>query len=103
LWSVVAFDQTSHASSRDTNPIEGQLDYVGTIQEIIELDYRSFKCVIFKCKWFDIFDRRRSVRHDLDSELYSIDIHREMSTSQAKPFVLLEHYEQVFFHLDVSE
>jgi hypothetical protein len=53
--AFVAFNQTSHANSRDTNPIEAQLDYVFIIHEIIKLDYRSFRGVIFKCKWLDIF------------------------------------------------
>jgi hypothetical protein len=41
-----ASDQTNCPSSRDTNAIEGQIDYVGSIQEIIELGYLSFLCVI---------------------------------------------------------
>jgi len=68
LWQIKSdygvffvFNQTNHASSMDTNPIEEQLDYVGTIHEIIELDDRSFKCVIFKYKWFDIFYGRKFI------------------------------------------
>jgi hypothetical protein len=57
--------------------------------------------VILKCKWFEIFYRRTYVRHDLVSGLYSIDIRREISSSQAKPYVLPEHCEHVFFHPDV--
>jgi hypothetical protein len=56
----------------------------------------------FKCKWFDIFDRMIFIKHDLDSELYSIDICREMLAFDIEPFVPQDHYEQVFFHLDVS-
>jgi hypothetical protein len=43
---VVDFKQSSRASSKDKNIIEGNLQYVGKIQEIIGLDYRSFKCCI---------------------------------------------------------
>ena len=39
----IAYDETSHASSRDMNLIARELDYVGTIQETIQLDYRFFK------------------------------------------------------------
>jgi len=45
---MVDFKQSSRASSKDKNIIEGNLQYVGKIQEIIELDYLSFKCCIFK-------------------------------------------------------
>jgi hypothetical protein len=37
------------------------------------------------------------MRYDLDNELYSIDIHIEMSTSQNEPFMLPKHCEQNFF------
>jgi hypothetical protein len=97
----VSFDPTSCTNSRETNRIKCQLDYVGTIQEKSELDYKSFRCVVFKCNWFDIFDKTRCFRHDLVSKVYSINIHREMSTSQSKPYVLLEHCQQILFHLDV--
>ena len=54
---MVYFKQSSRASSKDKNIIEGNLQYVGKIQEIIELDYRSFKCCIFKCRWYEAFER----------------------------------------------
>lgn len=47
---MVDFKKSSRASSKDKNIIEGILQYVWKIQEIIELDYRSFKCYIFKCR-----------------------------------------------------
>lgn len=59
--------------------------------------------MIFECKWFDLFDRRRFVRYGLDSEIYSIGIHREVLTTQVKPFVLPQHFEYALLHLDVSK
>ena len=47
---MVDFDQESHASTKDTNLIEGKIEYVGKIQEILQLNFRSFKCVVFKYK-----------------------------------------------------
>jgi hypothetical protein len=46
----VEFDQSSHASHRDQNLIEGKLGYIGKIQEIMQVDFSSFQCVIFCCK-----------------------------------------------------
>jgi hypothetical protein len=54
---MVEFNQSSRSSSKDKNIIEGNIQYVGKIQEIIKLDYRSFKCCIFKCKWYEAFER----------------------------------------------
>ena len=53
----VKFDQSSRSSHRDQNLIRGMLVYIGKIQEIIEVDFSSFQCVIFRCKWWDTFDR----------------------------------------------
>ena len=52
----VEFDQSSWASHRDQNLVQGMLGYVEKIQEIIEVDFSYFQCVIFRCKWCDTFD-----------------------------------------------
>ena len=57
-WGVMDdFKQSSQLSSKNKNIIEVSIQYVGKIQEIIELDYWSFKCCIFKCRWYDAFER----------------------------------------------
>ena len=58
------------------------------------MDYNLFQCVNIKCKCFDVFDRR-PIRYDLDTELYFIDMCREMPTSQVGSFVLLKHCDRV--------
>ncbi|GJX54162.1 transposase, Ptta/En/Spm [Tanacetum coccineum] len=45
----------SFASSRDKNPVLGNVDYYGRVLEIIELDYWSkFKVVLFRCEWYQV-------------------------------------------------
>jgi hypothetical protein len=51
----VKFNQSSHASHCDQNLIEEKLDYIRNIQEIMQVDFSSFQCVIFCCKWWDTF------------------------------------------------
>ena len=53
----VDFDQYICASHRDRNLIGGMMGYVENIQEITQVDFSSFQCVIFRCKWWDTFDR----------------------------------------------
>ena len=60
----VKFDQSSRCSHHDQNLVRGILGYVGKIQEIIEVDFSSFQCVIFMCKWWDTFDRN-NVKEDV--------------------------------------
>ena len=52
----VEFDQSSCVSHRDKNIIGGKLGYVEKIQEIIQVDFSSIQCVIFRCKWWNTFD-----------------------------------------------
>ena len=65
------FDQSSRSSHHDQNLVRGTLGYVGKIQEIIEVDFSSFQCVIFRCKWWDTFDLN-NVEEDGDSRLIFI-------------------------------
>ena len=43
----VEFDQSSRVSHHDRNLIGGILGYVEKIQEIIQVEFSSFQCVIF--------------------------------------------------------
>ncbi|XP_074377016.1 uncharacterized protein LOC141718533 [Apium graveolens] len=43
---------TSFASSKDQNPIVGDVGYYGSIEEIFQVDYRgAFNVVLFRCTW----------------------------------------------------
>ena len=61
----VTFNQSSQSSNRDQQLVRGTLGYVRKIQEIIEVDFSSFQCVIFMCKWWDTFDWN-NVKEDRD-------------------------------------
>ena len=87
----------SQESSKYNNIIEGNLQYVGKIQENIELDYRSFKCCIFKCRWYEAFKRTRI--HDTHGGLFSIDSSRLLPEDK-EPYFLPIHCEQVFLKLN---
>ena len=68
----VEFNQFSHVSHRDQNLIRGTLGYVRKIQEIIEVEFSSFQCVISRCKWWDTFDQN-NVKEDRDTGLICIN------------------------------
>ncbi|XP_021756875.1 uncharacterized protein LOC110721946 [Chenopodium quinoa] len=43
----------SFASSKDQNPIEANVNYYGSITDIISISYHGYFCVVlFKCVWF---------------------------------------------------
>ena len=92
---MIDFKKSIRSSSKDKNIIEGNLQYVGKIQEIIELDYRSFKCCIFKCIWYEAFERTQ--RHDTHSGLFSIDYSKFLPEDK-EPYVLLIIVSRDFFN-----
>ena len=97
----VKFDQSSRSSHRDQQLVWGTLGYVGKIQEIIEVDFSSFQCVIFRCKWWDTFDQN-NVKEDHDSRLICINS-RKMWDEAKEPYVFPKHCNQVFFYPDVLD
>ncbi|KAH1130616.1 hypothetical protein J1N35_001994 [Gossypium stocksii] len=45
----------SYASVRDSNPVEGKVEYYGLLMDIIELDYYGkWKIILFRCDWVDV-------------------------------------------------
>ncbi|KAK5785524.1 hypothetical protein PVK06_040116 [Gossypium arboreum] len=61
---VVNSSITSYASARDSNPIEGNVEYYGLLTDIIELDYYSrWKVVLFRCDWADV-NTARGIKKD---------------------------------------
>jgi hypothetical protein len=91
----VKFDQSSRASHRDENTIEGKLGYIGNIQEIMQVDFSSFQCVILCYKWWDTSDQI-NVKGDHDSGLICINS-KKMWVESKEPYVFPKHYSQVFF------
>ena len=44
---MASFKQQSRASVRDVNLLNGELDYVGKFEDILEVNLRSFKIIVF--------------------------------------------------------
>jgi hypothetical protein len=97
----VVFVHSSRASHRDQNLIEGKLRYIGNIQEILQVDFSLFQCVIFHCKWWDSFDQR-NVKEDRDSGLICINSKRNWVESK-EPYVFPKRCNKVSFYLDVLD
>ena len=97
----VEFDQSSRSSHRDQNLVWGTLGYVGKIQEIIEVDFSSFECVIFRLKWWDNFDWN-NVKEDRDSRLICINS-RKMWDEAKEPYVFPKQWNHVFVYPDVLD
>jgi len=78
----------SFASSKDQNPILGDVTYYGVIEEIIEVDFWSnFSVVLFRCDWFHA---------DID-EFGHTRVHFKKLRSKDDPYVLASQVHQVFY------
>ena len=97
----VEFDQSSRSSHCDQNLVRGKLGYVGKIQEIIEVDFSSFQCVIFRCKCWDTFNQNNLEEY---RDIRMICIYSGKMWDEAKePYVFLKHFKKVFFYPDVLD
>lgn len=77
----------SFASTKDQNPIVGDVIYYGSIQDIIEISYHGqFSVVLFKCVWF---------HSENDEELIMVNMNRTIFKDE--PFILASQAHQVFF------
>ncbi|MCO5581723.1 hypothetical protein L7F22_035612 [Adiantum nelumboides] len=95
---VASFKQLSRASSRDTNLVDSELGYVGTIVGIYEISYRIFRQVILKVDWFraEYKGNNATMRRE-PSKFWSIDSSKLMRATR-EPYILPAHVEQAFFY-----
>lgn len=85
---------TSFASSRDEKPIIGDVNYYGSIEEIIELDYwGEFSVVLFKCCWY---------QEEKDPHGHT-RVNFKKLCHKSDPYVLASQVEQVFYVEDPIE
>uniref|UniRef100_A0A803N0A3 DUF4216 domain-containing protein n=2 Tax=Chenopodium quinoa TaxID=63459 RepID=A0A803N0A3_CHEQI len=90
----VTSSMSSFASSRDQNPVVGDVKYYGVVEDIIELDYFGhFKVVLFRCKWFQ-------VEQD-EFGLTCANFKRLCYTND--PFMMANQVNQVFYVQDSKE
>ena len=67
----------------------------------MQVDFSSFQCVIFRCKWWDTFNQN-NVKVYHDSVLICTNS-KKMLVEMKKPYVFPKHCNQVFFYLDVLD
>ncbi|XP_074374509.1 uncharacterized protein LOC141714912 [Apium graveolens] len=85
---------TSFASSKDQNPLAGDVNYYGAIEEIFEVDYwGEFSVVVFKCCWYKE-----------DKDLYGLTrVNFNRLCQKSNPYVLASQVQQVFYVEDPTE
>ena len=92
----VEFDQSSCSRHCDENLIERKLGYIGKIQEIMQVNFLSFKC-----KWWDTFDIN-NVKVDHNSGLIHIKF-EEMLLETKDPYSFPKHCNLTYFYPGVLD
>ncbi|XP_050218528.1 uncharacterized protein LOC126669179 [Mercurialis annua] len=84
----------SFASSKDSNPVVGDVTYHGAIEEIIELDYWGyFSVVLFRCVWFQV-----------EKDEYGLNcVNINKLCYPDDPFVMASQVHQIFYVKDPIE
>ncbi|KAA0059821.1 transposase [Cucumis melo var. makuwa] len=85
------------SSSKDKNPVIGDMSFYGVIQEIWELNYNTFNVPVFKCDWVQ---NSGGVR--IDELGYTlVDLNKVGHKSDS--FILASQAKQVFYVEDPSD
>ncbi|GET04313.1 uncharacterized protein LOC108207459 [Rhizophagus clarus] len=85
---------TSFASSKDKNPKVGNVNYYGTIEEILEVDYwGEFSVVLFRCSWYQE-----------EKDVYGLTrVNFRKAHQKSDPYVFASQVQQVFYVEDPTE
>ncbi|KAL4030872.1 hypothetical protein IC575_009126 [Cucumis melo] len=84
-------------SSKDKNPIIGEMSFYGVIEKIWELNYNSFKVAIFKCDWVE---NSGGIKTD-ELGFVLVDLSRVRHKNDS--FIFATQAKQVFFVEDPSD
>ncbi|KAG8490796.1 hypothetical protein CXB51_014008 [Gossypium anomalum] len=102
---VVNSSITSYASARDSNLVEGNVEYYGLLTDIIELDYYGrWKVVLFRCDWADV-NTARGIKRD-QFGFTMVNFSRLIHTGQQlmdEPYVFSSQVKQVFYSKDPTD
>ncbi|KAG8499629.1 hypothetical protein CXB51_006113 [Gossypium anomalum] len=102
---VVNSSITSYASAKDSNPVEGNVEYYGLLTDIIELDYYGrWKVILFRCDWADV-NTARGIKKD-QFGFTMVNFSRLIHTGQQlmdEPYVFSSQVKQVFYSKDPTD
>ncbi|KAH1039995.1 hypothetical protein J1N35_041738 [Gossypium stocksii] len=96
---------TSYTSARDSNPVEGNVEYYGLLMDIIELDYYSKrKVILFRFDWVYV-NTAREIKKDQFS-FTMMNFSRLIHIGQElidEPYVFSSEVKQFFYSKDPTD
>lgn len=90
----------SYASTKDKNPISGDVTFYGELIDVIEIDYtRGTKYVLFKCDWIDSNKGMRVDGFNLTSVNFNHLLYKDNKATD-EPFILASQARQAIYVQD---
>jgi hypothetical protein len=93
----------STQNSGVVNIADDGVNYYGRLSDIVELSYRKYKVVLFRCDWYDVHHKAGIKKDEFDFTLvnFSRKIHSGDKLDH-DPFVFSSQVEQVFYAEDAK-
>ncbi|KAK1644553.1 hypothetical protein QYE76_062358 [Lolium multiflorum] len=89
---------SSYSSSKDKNPLKGQVEYYGRIVEIVELNYSNQgSVVLFKCEW----SKPAGVKNIANFGITQVNLKQLEFGSE--PFIFASQAKQIYYVKDVVD
>jgi len=97
------FGQACRSGRRDQNVVNGDLEYIGQIQEIIELNYGRHCVVLLVCEWVKANYQGRNATVKKDEWGFTMANFRALVPFGYESLAFPIHCQQVFFSDDEDE
>jgi hypothetical protein len=97
------FRRPCRSGRRDPNPVDANLEYIGQIMEIVELNYGRHCTVVLVCEWVKANYRGRNATVKKDEWGFTMANFNALVPYGYESFAFPYHCEQVFFSDDEDE
>ncbi|GLU06513.1 hypothetical protein SLE2022_235410 [Rubroshorea leprosula] len=100
---AVISNTRSYSSRKDNQPVEGEINFYGVLQQIIKLNYSGFyKVVLFKCDWADT--QRGCKKDEFGFTLVNFNrLSHTGSNPSDDPYIFASQASKVFYIEDARE
>lgn len=97
------FDQECQAGPRDRNTVRAPVEYVGWVEEILELDYGRVQAIVFLCNWVKAISNGTGPTMKKDEYGFTLINFTRLIPVSAQSFVFPIQVQQVFFSDIIEE
>lgn len=96
-WVVARFSHPCQSGPGNQNPVVAELEYVGTVEEIVELKYGGLSLVVFICAWVRANYHGQNATVKKDKWCFTLATFKSIVPFGRESFAFPMHCEQVFY------